>query len=152
MIPHPVMLGDRDQYIQQIKAQSANWHRIGKAVSNFLSTAFPQAKNEAEEVGLSIVNLMTTGDEEQIKRLSEPQPTFSSYGPNPTAVLARLVEDRDRLVSQIEMAERGLEAMRDDGRFGAVADVMAASSLVPLQNALAQIEEQISSVQESMES
>ena len=151
MMPHPAMRdADRAEYIQQIKAQSTNWHRVGKALANFLSAAFPQTKNEAEELGLSIIALNTTGDDEQIKRLSEPPAVI--YGPGPVAMLARLVGERDRIASQIEMAERGLEVMRGNDAFDGYADLLEASTLGPLRGMLAQTEEQISAIQLQIES
>lgn len=152
MIPHgSVVYPDREGFIEQIQTQSTNWHRAGKALSQFLTAAFPQARTEAQELSAAIIALMTSGDDAQIKRLLAPQPMYSPYGPDPVSLMARLVKERDHLQEQIELAERGLESMRGNSKADGVADLLEAGTLGPLRGALVQLEEQISDVQKSME-
>jgi hypothetical protein len=147
----PMFGSEPDEFIQQIKEQDAGWARVGHALANFLSTAFPQAKNQADALGDAIISLMCTGSERQIARLSQPPPSFPAYGPNPTAVLARLVEDRDRVAAQIDQAMQGVEALRKADNGDGLSNIFEAGVIGPLRRVLAQIEEQISRVQESME-
>ena len=140
----------REAIIENIKAVDAAWVRMGNALTKYLSLTFGHFP-EARELADSIVAIANIDSPREIAELSQPLPAFPSYGPNPTAVLARLVEDRDRVAAQIDQAMQGVEALRKADNGDGLSNIFEAGVIGPLRGVLAQIEEQISRVQESME-
>jgi len=140
-----------DEVIEQIREQDKAWDKFGCALADFLASAFPQSRYHAGVLGDAIVQLMTTGSARQIARLSQPPPSFAPYGPDPTSILVRLTEERDKVAAQLSQAEGAIHKLRDNEKMEAYADLMEATALGPLRGMLENIERQISSVQGTME-
>jgi hypothetical protein len=138
-----------DDFIKQLKAQNEAHIKMGNALYQFLSRAFPNAIEEARQVGQAYVDLMTVGSARQIEIMEAQNAAMESYRPNPVN-LTKLVEQRDQLQDQLDQAHRAIEAMADSMPKG-YADLVESTMLQSVKDQLKSVNEQISFVQAEME-
>lgn len=144
MIPIPMpTIGNQNDAIEQIQAQDDGWVRLGTALSTFLHEAFPHTKTSTcVELGDAITALMCMGSDKQIARLQQ-----YSQPPKPTPeMLMYLVERRDQLARQLEIAEKG-----NDEMVPGYSSIVEGAMIMPVREQLRGIEEQISKVQREIE-
>ena len=147
MIPIPMhAIENQNDAIEQIQAQDDGWVRLGTALSTFLHEAFPHTKTSTcVELGDAITALMCTGSDKQIARLQQ-----YSQPPKPTPeMLMYLVEQRDQLARQLEIAEKGMDAV--DKMVPGYSSIVEGAMIMPVREQLRGIEEQISKVQREIE-
>ena len=149
MIPIPMpAIGNQNDAIEQIQAQDDGWVRLGTALSTFLHEAFPHTKTSTcVELGDAITALMCTGSDKQIARLQQySQPPKPTLAPE---MLMYLVERRDQLARQLEIAEKGMDAV--DEMVPGYSSIVEGAMIMPVREQLRGIEEQISKVQREIE-
>ena len=151
--------GDTDRLIEQIKWQDALHKELGSAISDFLQAAFPQAKEEASNLGFAYVRLMTAGTNDQITMLQERKAQYEAsnhgdpyaYLPPPTMeTLVQLTKQRDAIQSQMDGANKLANDM-DAKSEGSGNMLRAQIQMMGLDTALTSIEERISEVQKRLE-
>jgi hypothetical protein len=148
---HIFVGSNSEEYIQQIEEQDAGWEAVACSLAKFLAKAVPSAHEEAGELSTAILRLMTSGSYRQIARLiNPPEPNDVFYKPS-VEVLTQLIEERDRLHTQLEVVEKGVASMREQEFMEGMADIMEGTAVEPVRRMLANIEEQISKTQKAME-
>ena len=136
---------------KQLKAQDAAARTFASAASQFLCQAFPHVEPKCiEDLRGAFVGLICCGTEEQLadiergKKMQMAYPPFKL--PTDEERLIELIERRDKLSEQTSAIEDGISKMPEDMRA-----MMKAASLAFFKDQLTDVEEQISTLQESIE-
>jgi hypothetical protein len=151
----PIFIGRPYDPADQLRKQDAAWKQLALVGSRFLKAAFPDVDyGHADALAEAFIGVVCCNSEEQIKNLEQQKLAMESFDPKayPFTIksdeerLIQLIEDRDKKTAQIQTVQDSLDDFPESTR-----SLIQATGIQPLQEQLAMIDEQISSVQKSIE-
>jgi hypothetical protein len=128
---------------------------VGERLARFLQKAFPNALEEAAELGGAVSAYLGHGFQQQIDSLqafkaNPPQPFRDPY--STVESLAHFVKERDGLQSQLDQLEETARRFEKSGKDNTLAEMIRAQIvMLDIPRKLEEANERISSIQRELE-